>query len=105
MRGDVHRLKASGTTLGHEQTGRRYAIVLQVDALAHMSTWFVVPTSGSAGPAVYRPEVTVKSATTRALAEHAGGIDPQARLGELVGHLSHDDLTAGEDALRLLTGL
>jgi mRNA interferase MazF len=105
MRGDVHSLRASRSARGHEQAGRRYAVVIQIDQLAHLSTWFVVPTSASAGAAIYRPEIAVDGATTRALCEQAAGIDPQARLGEVVAHLTHPEMTAIEDAMRLLIGL
>jgi len=45
MRGEVYRLPARGK--GHEQQGRRYAVVLQPDWLA-LSTWVVAFTSTSA---------------------------------------------------------
>lgn len=45
MRGEVYRLPARGR--GHEQQGRRYAVVLQPDWLT-LSTWIVASTSTSA---------------------------------------------------------
>ncbi len=105
MRGDVHRLKSNRDARGHEQTGHRYGIVLQADALLMASTWFVVPTSASAGSAIYRPEITIGGSTTRALCEQARGIDPEARLGERVAHLARGDLVGIEHALRLLLDL
>lgn len=105
MRGDVRRLKPNRGARGHEQTGHRYGIVVQADRLTALSTWFVVPTSASAGPAIYRPEVTIDGASTRALVEQAAGIDPQARLGDVIGHLGHSEMTAVEDALRLVLDL
>lgn len=105
MRGDVYRLRANRGAQGHEQTGGRYGIVLQVDGLAYLSTWFVVPTSASAGQAVHRPEVRVKGLVTRALCDQAACIDPQTRLGEHVGRLNRDDLADVENAMRLITGL
>jgi len=105
VRGDVHALKANQDARGREQAGRRYGIVVQADALIHASTWFVVPTSSKAGAASYRPEVTVKGEMTRALCDQAAAIDPQARLGAVVGHLSYDELQHVGDALRLLLDL
>lgn len=101
----MHRLKANKHAKGHEQASRRYAIVLQADALIHASTWFVVPTSSNAGPAGYRPEVRVGGEATRALCDQAGAIDPQVRLGDVVDHLSHDELQSIAAALRLLLDL
>lgn len=101
----MHRLKANKHAKGHEQANRRYAIVLQADALMHASTWFVVPTSSNAGPASYRPEVKIVGEATRALCDQAGAIDPQVRLGEVVDRLGHEELQSIADALRLLLDL
>ncbi|MDP9319371.1 MAG: type II toxin-antitoxin system PemK/MazF family toxin, partial [Actinomycetota bacterium] len=58
MRGDVHRLRAARGTRGREQAGARYAVVVQSDHLP-LSTWLVAPTSTSARPASFRPEITM----------------------------------------------
>ncbi|MEP6462131.1 MAG: type II toxin-antitoxin system PemK/MazF family toxin, partial [Frankiaceae bacterium] len=42
MRGEVYRLPARGK--GHQQSGRRFAVVLQPDWLS-LSTWIVAFTS------------------------------------------------------------
>ncbi len=52
MRGEVYRLSARGQ--GHEQKGRRYAVVLQPDWLT-LSTWIVALTSTSARETSFRP--------------------------------------------------
>jgi mRNA interferase MazF len=101
MRGDVYRPKPVHGAKGHEQAGRRYAVIVVADQFAPLSTWLAVPTSASAGAAIYRPEITVQGAITRALPEQVNALDPQARPGELVGHLGHADRAAIDNALRL----
>lgn len=104
MRGDVFRVNAPRDARGHEQTGRRYAVVVQADELAILSTWMVAPTSTSARPATFRPEIEVDGRRTRVLAEQASAVDP-SRLGEHVGHLGIDELRAVDAALRLVMNL
>lgn len=103
MRGDVHRLTLPRTR-GHEQAGPRYAVVLQLDALGALSTVLVAPTSTSAPARSWRPAVQVAGRETLVLVEQATAVDTR-RLGELVGHLSYDDITAVDQALRLVLDL
>lgn len=100
MRGDVYRLRAPRDARGHEQRSLRYAIVVQSDDLP-LSTWLVAPTSTSARPASFRPEVEVNGRMTRVLAEQTAAVDP-SRLGDRVGHLTFDELRHVEAALRLV---
>lgn len=104
VRGDVHRLRIPTDTHGHEQRGVRYGVVIQSDAFALLSTCLVAPTSTSARPATFRPEIEVRGKSTRVLVEQARGVD-QARLGELVGHLAFDELRAVDAALRLILAI
>jgi mRNA interferase MazF len=104
VRGDVFRLNAPRDVRGHEQAGRRYAVIVQADELAHLSTSLVAPTSTSARPATFRPEVEIHGRRTRVLAEQASAVDP-SRLGERIGHLAFDELRAVEAALRLVMSL
>ncbi len=103
MRGEVYRLRAPRETRGHEQSGSRYAVVVQSDLLP-LSTWLVAPTSTSARPASFRPEVEIHSQVTRVLAEQTTAVDP-GRLGAAVGRLSYDELRQVEAALRLVLAL
>ena len=96
MRGDVHELRSPRVARGHEQTGRRYAVVVQSDLLP-LSTLLVAPTSTQARPASFRPEILLGGVTTRVMVEQTAGVDP-TRLGRLVGHLGGaelDDVRAG----------
>ncbi|HPU13641.1 MAG TPA: type II toxin-antitoxin system PemK/MazF family toxin [Aeromicrobium sp.] len=104
VRGDVFRLNAPRGVRGHEQSGRRYAVVVQADELIGLSTWLVAPTSTSARPASFRPEIEVLGRRTRVLAEQASAVDP-SRLGDRVGSLGFDELRAVDAALRVVMSL
>src|SRR5665648_638150 len=68
VRGEVYQLRAPRDSRRHEQSGPRYAVVVQSDLLP-LSTWLVAPTSTSARAASFRPEVEVQGHLTRVLAE------------------------------------
>ncbi|MGL5809257.1 MAG: type II toxin-antitoxin system PemK/MazF family toxin [Nocardioides sp.] len=104
MRGDVLRLRAPRHTSGHEQQGRRLAVVIQSDDFDLLSTWLVCPTSTSAAAATFRPLIEADGLRTRVLVEQTSAVDP-ARLGERVGHLRFGEMRAIEAALRLITSL
>ena len=104
VRGDVYRLRAPRATRGHEQQGRRHAVVVQADDFLILSTWMVAPTSTSARPATFRPSIEVNGLRTRVLVEQASAVDPH-RLGEQTGRLSLDELRAVDAALRLVLSL
>lgn len=103
MRGEVYRLRAPRDGRGHEQSGARYAVVVQSDLLP-MSTWLVAPTSTSARPASFRPEVDVHGRLTRVLVEQTAAVDPE-RLGSPAGQLTHDELRQVDAALRVVLAL
>lgn len=103
MRGEVYRLRAPKDSLGHEQAGTRYAIVVQSDDLP-LSTWLVAPTSTSSRPASFRTEVRINGGVTRVLAEQTTAIDP-SRLGASIGHLTFEELRHVDAALRLVLNL
>jgi mRNA interferase MazF len=103
VRGDVHELKPSKRATGHEQRGPRYAVVVQSDDLV-LSTLIVAPTSTSATPTSFRPEVLILKRRTRVLVEQTGAVDAE-RLGRVVGHLSHDEMRAIELCIGDVLGL
>jgi mRNA interferase MazF len=103
VRGEIYRLRTPRDARGHEQRSQRYAVVVQSDQFP-LSTWLVAPTSTSARPASFRPEVEIKGRTTRVLVEQTTAVDP-GRLGENVGHLTFDELRRVEAALRLVLDL
>lgn len=103
MRGEIVRLAAPRGGRGHEQQGRRFAVILQSDDLP-LSTLIVAPTSTSARPASFRPQITVEGAETRVLIEQMAAVDP-TRLGEGVGYLSADELSSVDDAIKVVLEL
>lgn len=103
MRGEVYRLNAPRDSRGHEQTGTRYAVVVQSD-LFPLSTLLVAPTSTAANPATFRPEVQIDGRLTRVLAEQSAAVDP-SRLGAFAGNLTNDELRQVDAALRVILSL
>lgn len=103
MRGDLFRVKAAKGATGREQQGARFAVVVQSD-FVQPSTLLVAPTSTSAKWAQYRPEIEVDGTTTRVLTEQTMAVDPQ-RLGDFAGRLGAQEMTAVNDALKLVLAL
>ena len=100
VRGDVHAITLPRKR-GHVQRGRRYAVIVQADDLMTLSTIVICPTSHSAFPASFHPEITLLDQPTQVLCEMAGAVDSRA-LGERVGHLGMEDIRAIDDALLLV---
>ncbi|HEX5944769.1 MAG TPA: type II toxin-antitoxin system PemK/MazF family toxin [Acidimicrobiales bacterium] len=103
LRGDIYRLVLPKGA-GHEQHGNRFGVVVQADELLPRSVVLVAPTSRSARPASFRPEIEVDGDTTRVLVEQVGAVDV-SRLGDLHGHLSREELWGVDDALVTVLGL
>ena len=102
-RGDIHVLRVPRGR-GHEQRGRRYGVVVQSDAMLPRSVVLIAPTSRSARPASFRPEVRIGTASTKVLVEQVGGVDA-SRLGELVGRASPEEIWGIDEALLTVLGL
>lgn len=103
VRGDLHAITLPRRR-GHAQHGRRFAVIVQTDDLLTLSTVVICPTSTSAPPASFHPEIDLDGEPTRVLCEMVGAIDPR-NLGRHVAHLGYDDLRAVDDALLLVLGL
>ena len=99
VRGDVYRLRAPRDAVGHEQQGRRYAVVVQSDDL-NLSTTVVAPTSISAHPYVFRPEVTVRGEPTRLMLDQLRAVDVEKAIGDRVGRLSPAEMVEVNRLLR-----
>jgi mRNA interferase MazF len=89
---------------GHEQQGRRYGVIVQASELLPRSVVLVAPTSRSARPASFRPEIDLLGETTRVLVEQVGAVDA-TRLGELVGRVSPEQQWGIDEALMTVFGL
>jgi len=97
---------ACGLLVAPEGTSNRvprYTVVVQSDLLP-LSTWLVAPTSTSARPASFRPEIELNGKTTRVLVEQTAAVDPE-RLGEPAGRLTAGEMVDVEVALRIVLGL
>lgn len=103
VRGDVHAL-ALPRGRGRVKHGRRYGVIVQADDLLALSTVIVCPTSTSAPPASFHPEIAVGAEPTLVLCEMAAAVDARA-LGEQVAHLSAGEIGAVDEALALVLDL
>jgi mRNA interferase MazF len=101
MRGEVYRLPAR--VKGHEQSGRRFAVVLQPDWLS-LSTWIVAFTSTTARPTSFRPSVVIAERETLVMCDQLATVDLN-RLSEQAGLLTLDEMQRVDDALALVLDL
>jgi mRNA interferase MazF len=102
-RGDIYHVRLP-TSRGHEQRGPRYGVIVQADALLGLSTAIIAPTSRSAAPATFRPEIQLAGEATRVLVEQLRAVD-LSRLDRHVGRLTSDEQRTVDDALELVLGL
>jgi mRNA interferase MazF len=102
-RGDVFRLRL-GRHQGHEQSGVRYGVIVQSDALLRLSTVLIAPTSTAARVASFRPEIEIAGTITRVLVEQTGAVDV-SRLGEQHGHLTPEEQWGVDLALETVLDL
>lgn len=98
LRGAAYELRHPRGALGHEQQRNRYAVLVQTTAQMTLSTVLVAPTSTSAGPAVFRPEIDMLGLPTRVLVEQTTAVD-WTRLGAFAGVLSVEEMQAVDAAL------
>jgi mRNA interferase MazF len=103
LRGDIYEFRPPRDT-GHEQYGRRYGVIVQANELLPRSVVLFAPTSLSARPTSFRPEIELLGSRTRVLVEQVGAIDT-TRLGDLVGHVSPEQQWGIDEALLAVLGL
>ena len=103
QRGDIFDLRLP-KGVGHEQRGRRFGVVVQSDAFLPRSVVLIAPTSRSAKPASFRPEIEIDGSSTRVLVEQVGAVDVN-RLGDLTGHLTPEEQWGVDTALLTVLGL
>ena len=103
IRGAVYRVDL-GEPRGHEQGGHRYGLVLSPSQMP-WSAATIVPTSTSAGEAVFRPELEIAGRPTRFLVDQLRTVDVDDIVGDPVDYLHHDDLVAVEQAVIRYLGL
>jgi mRNA interferase MazF len=89
---------------GHEQRGKRLGLVLS----NHHDSWStvtVIPTSTSAEPAIFRPEVILAGRETRLLVDRMRSIDTSFVVGDIAGFLGYEDMEQVEYAVVRYLGL
>ena len=104
IRGAVYPVDLGDAKRGHEQRGRRLALVVSIEENA-WSVVTVIPTSTSAQSSVFRPEVVIAGRETRILIDQVRTIDVSFVTGELVDYLSQDDMAQVEHSLSRYLGL
>ena len=102
-RGDIFALRMP-RGVGHEQTGNRYGVIVQSDALLPRSVVLVAPTSTNARSASFRPEVEVEGVSTRVLVEQVGAVDV-SKLGDLIGRVTAEEQWGIDRSLSTVLGL
>ncbi|HXP54262.1 MAG TPA: type II toxin-antitoxin system PemK/MazF family toxin [Streptosporangiaceae bacterium] len=103
VRGDLYRLRPAKDTAGHEQRDPRYAVAIQSDHVP-LSTLIVAPTSTSAQPAVFRPEIEMDGTRTYVLVDQMRAVDA-TRLGDFAGRLDAVETGEVDRAVRLILGV
>ncbi|MGP4113302.1 type II toxin-antitoxin system PemK/MazF family toxin [Streptomyces sp. 4N509B] len=104
IRGAVYRVDLGEAKRGHEQRGRRYGLVLSPSAMPwNVAT--IVPTSTSAQPSVFRPELDLLGTTTRFLADQIRTVDVRFIHGDPVHYLDRDEMAEVEHAVSRYLGL
>ncbi|MBV9164595.1 MAG: type II toxin-antitoxin system PemK/MazF family toxin [Solirubrobacterales bacterium] len=102
-RGDIYRSRLPAAH-GRGQTGPRYGVIVHANALLGLPTAVVAPTSRSAAPATFRPEIELRDARTRVLVEQLRAVDVE-RLEDFAGRLTAAEQQAIDDALGLVLDL
>lgn len=102
-RGDIFSLRLPRGK-GHEQQGKRFGVIVQSDAFLPRSVVLVAPTSTSAKPASFRPEIEIAGTITKVLVEQMGAVDAN-RFGGIAGHLSAEEQWGVDTAVLTVLGL
>lgn len=103
LRGDIYAFRLPPGR-GREQRGRRFGVVVQANEFLPRSVVLVAPTSRSARPASFRPEIEIAGQVTRVLVEQSGAVDT-SRLGRLAGHVTPEQQWGIDEALLTVFGL
>jgi mRNA interferase MazF len=102
-RGEIYRVRLPARR-GREQAGPRYGVIVQADELLGLSTAIIAPTSRSAAPATFRPQIEIAGHCTRVMVERLRAVDIE-RLEEFAGRLSAPERYALDEALHRVLDL
>lgn len=98
IRGAVYRVDFGDAKRGHEPRGRRFAVVMSPSSMP-WSVVTVVPTSTSAQPAAFRPELEIMGTKTRFLVDQIRTVDAAYIHGDPVDYLERDEMAEVEHAV------
>jgi mRNA interferase MazF len=104
IRGAVYPIDLGDAKRGHEQRGRGLGLAISIQQ-DRWSTATILPTSTSARPAVFRPQLTIAGRDTLILVDQIRTIDTHYIVGEPVDYLPRADLAQIEHALSRYLGL
>ncbi|WP_448058901.1 type II toxin-antitoxin system PemK/MazF family toxin [Cellulomonas hominis] len=104
IRGAVYRIDL-GRGRGHEQGGHRHGVVLAPADGALWSVVIVVPTSTSAQPARFRPQLELMGRTTVLLVDQMRAIDSTYVIGGPEDYLDPHELDELEHAVGRYLGI
>lgn len=104
IRGAVYPVDLGQANRGHEQRGRRLGLAISVQQ-DRWSTATILPTSTSARPAVFRPQLTIAEQATLILIDQIRTLDTHYIVGNPVDYVARVDLAQVEFALRRYLGL
>lgn len=103
IRGAVYTVDL-GPGRGHEQRGKRPALVVSPSDF-DWTVATVIPTSTTAGAAIYRPELVINGRVTRLLVDQIRTVDTSHMGEEPIDYLTRDDMVKVEHALASYLGL
>jgi mRNA interferase MazF len=104
IRGAVYQVDLGDAKRGHEQRGRRYGLVLSPSSMP-WSVATIIPTSTSAQPSVFRPELELLGKKTRLLVDQIRTVDVRYIHGDPVQYLDRYELAEVEHAVGRYLGL
>lgn len=104
IRGAVYRVDFGNAKRGHEQRGRRYAVVMSPSSMP-WNVVTVVPASTTAQTAVFRPELEIMGTKTRLLVDQIRTINIAYVDGDPVDYLEREDMAEVEHAVARYLGL
>jgi mRNA interferase MazF len=104
IRGAIYPVDLGDAKRGHEQRGRRLGLVISIQQ-DRWSTVTVIPTSTSAQPSIFRPQLHIAGRDTLVLIDQIRSLDVAYVVGDAVDYLTRDDMAQVEYAMGRYLGL
>ncbi|MFE7721009.1 type II toxin-antitoxin system PemK/MazF family toxin [Nocardia rhizosphaerihabitans] len=102
IRGAIYRIDLGEARRGHEQRGRRFGVVLSRTDWTMVT---VVPTSTSAQPSRFRPEIKIDGRATLLLVDQIRSLAVDYLKGDPVAYLTREELSDLDRAVIRYLGL